>query len=111
MPISAPSGERTAHRPHPPALNSPSQTESEKPCGPNHRLRSSHFVNASKTIDRGASKMRTIRVSRSLGVVALSVPVLRMENVGEGEWKESVERLLFLPCASSRRRRFLLFLV
>src|SRR5207249_5731928 len=71
------------NRHDPPTLKSPSQTASDQPRGPNHRLSSSHFVNASNTMARGASKTRTIMTSRSDGVVTLSVPVLSIwEGVG-----------------------------
>src|SRR5437868_9165330 len=103
MPISPPSGPRKTKRHVPPTLKSPSQIASEKPRGPNQRLSSSHLVNASKTIARGASNTRTILTSRSEGVVTLSVPVLSMREQGwglvDGPWKLSV-------CSSLGRRPY-----
>src|SRR5437762_8956331 len=113
MPISAPSGLRKTKRHVPPTLKSPSQTASENPRGPNQRLSSSHLVNASKTIARGASNTRTILTSRSEGVVTLSVPVLsmrkRVEGWWMGPWKLSVCSSFGRPpfCASGLRLRVL----
>src|SRR5437762_9527160 len=75
MPISLPSGPRSTKRKPPPTFRSTSQTTKDQPRGPNQRLSSSGFENASKTIWRGASNTRVRTISRSLGVVTFNVPV------------------------------------
>src|SRR5262245_18259935 len=73
-----PSGPCSTNRHEPPTRKSLSHSTSYQPRGRNHRFSSSHFVKASKTIERGASNSRTILTSRSLGVVTLRVPVFSM---------------------------------
>src|SRR5271163_243721 len=74
MPFSSPW--RHSKRVAPPTRRSISQTAKRQSSGPyNQRFKSSGFVQASKTKCRGASKMRVIVISRSLGVVTFSVPL------------------------------------
>src|SRR5277367_2887411 len=76
IPISFPSPWRQTKRVAPPTRKSISQTASRQSSGPyNQRFTSSGLLQASKTRCRGASKMRVIVISRSLGVVTFSVPL------------------------------------
>src|SRR5580700_1248891 len=72
---SSPSGARWTQRKAPFGRRSISQTASGTPLGSHQCATCSAFVQASKTTVRGASKMRVITISRSVGVVILAVPM------------------------------------
>src|SRR5580704_8925517 len=70
-----PSAPPWTHRNGPFGRRSMSQTESGTPLGSHQCMTCSALVQASNTILRGASKMRVITISRSVGVVTLNLPV------------------------------------
>src|ERR1700688_272389 len=72
---SAPSGARWTQRKTPFGRRSISQTASGTPLGSHQCATCSGLVQASKTTARGASKMRVITISRSVGVAILTVPM------------------------------------
>src|SRR5580704_10230737 len=72
---SPPSGARWTHRKAPFGRRSISQTASGTPLGSHQCATCSALVQASKTTARGASKMRVITISRSVGVVIFTVPM------------------------------------
>src|SRR3984893_2967203 len=72
---SPPSGARWTQRKTPFGRRSISQTASGTPLGSHQCATCSGLVQASKTIARGASKMRVITISRSVGVVILTAPM------------------------------------
>src|ERR1700680_4640417 len=76
-----PSGARWTQRKAPFGRRSISQTESGTPLGSHQCATCSALVQASKTRLRGASKMRVITISRSVGVVTLNVPVFFMGDL------------------------------
>src|ERR1700682_6089078 len=78
---SPPSGARWTHRKAPFGRGSISQTASGTPLGSHQCATCSALVQASKTMLRGASKMRVITISRSDGVVTLNVPVFLMGDL------------------------------
>src|SRR5580700_8442504 len=78
MPVNAcpsPPGARWTQRKTPFGRRSISQTASGMPLGSHQCATCSGLVQASKTTARGASKMRVITISRSVGVVILTVPM------------------------------------
>src|SRR5580693_7381560 len=70
---SRPSGARWTQRKTPFGRRSISQTVSGTPLGSHQCVTCSGFVQASKTTARGASKMRVITISRSVGVEIFTV--------------------------------------
>src|SRR6202035_5305983 len=72
---SPPSGTRWTQRKAPFGRKSISQMARGTPLGSHHCATCSAFVQASKTTARGASKMRVITISRSLGVAIFTVPM------------------------------------
>src|SRR5580692_6451373 len=70
---SPPSGERWTQRKAPFGRRSISQTASGTPLGSHQCATCSASVQASKTTARGASKMRVITISRSVGVAIFTV--------------------------------------
>src|SRR5258708_11808996 len=72
---SPPSGARWIQRKAPVGRRSSSQTASSLPLGSQQCATCSAFVQASKTTARGASKMRVITISRSVGVVIFTAPM------------------------------------
>src|SRR5467141_809263 len=72
---SPPSGARWTQRKAPFGRRSISQTASDTPLGSHQCATCSALVQASKTTVRGASKMRVITMSRSVGVVIFTVPM------------------------------------
>src|ERR1017187_7416933 len=72
---SPPSGARWIQRKAPCGRRSISQTASGLPLGSHQCATCSAFVQASKTTARGASKMRVITISRSVGVVIFTAPM------------------------------------
>src|SRR5580704_3471962 len=72
---SPPLGARWTHRKAPFGRRSISQTASGRPLGSHQCATCSALVQASKTTARGASKMRVITISRSVGVVIFTVPM------------------------------------
>src|SRR5580658_9290810 len=78
MPVNAcpsPPGARWTQRKTPFGRRSISQTASGTPLGSHQCATCSGLVQASKTTARGAWKMRVITISRSVGVVILTVPI------------------------------------
>src|SRR5580692_5674686 len=79
MPVNAcpspPSGARWTQQKTPFGRRSISQTASGTPLGSHQCATCSGLVQASKTTARGASKMRVITISRSVGIVILTVPM------------------------------------
>src|SRR5260370_37460718 len=69
------SGARWTQRKAPFGRRSISQTASGTPLGSHQCATCSALVQASKTTVRGASKMRVITISRSVGVVIFTVPM------------------------------------
>src|ERR1700730_12946531 len=69
------SGARWTQRKTPFGRRSISQTASGMPLGSHQCATCSAIVHASKTTARGASKMRVITISRSVGVVIFTVPM------------------------------------
>src|SRR5580692_1891954 len=72
---SRPSGARWTQRKAPFGRSSISQTASGTPLGSHQCATCSALVQASKTTARGASKMRVITISRSVGVAIFTVPM------------------------------------
>src|ERR1700687_659219 len=70
-----PSGARWTQRKAPFGRRSISQTASGTPLGSHQCATCSAFVQSSKTTARGASKMRVITISRSVGVAIFTVPM------------------------------------
>src|SRR5580700_10961047 len=71
----SPWGARWTQRKAPFGRRSISQTASGTPLGSHQCATCSAFVQASKTTARGASKMRVITISRSVGVAIFTVPM------------------------------------
>src|ERR1700720_3972781 len=78
---SPPSGARFTQRKAPFGRRSISQTASGTPLGSHQCATCSALVQASKTRLRGASKMRVITISRSVGVLKLNIPVFFMGDL------------------------------
>src|SRR5580693_3759596 len=72
---SPPSGARWIQRKAPCGRRSISQTASGTPLGSHQCATCAAFVQASNTTARGASKMRVITISRSVGVAIFTVPM------------------------------------
>src|SRR5580704_12288420 len=72
---SPPSGARWTQRKAPFGRRSISQTASGAPLGSHQCLTCSALVQASKTTARGASKIRVITISQSVGVVTSNLPM------------------------------------
>src|ERR1700730_8489478 len=69
----SPSGPWLTNRNAPFGRRSISQTASGEPLGSHHWATCSAFVQASKTILRGASKSRVMTISRSVGIVTFAL--------------------------------------
>src|ERR1700732_4638733 len=78
MPVNecpSPLGPRLTQRKAPFGRRSISQTASGTPLGSHQYATCSLLVQASKTTARGASKIRVITISRSVGVVMFTAPM------------------------------------
>src|ERR1700675_42111 len=105
---SRPSGARWTQRKAPFGRRSISQTASGTPLGSHQCATCSALVQASKTTARGASKMRVITISRSVGVVTVIIPVFFIGDLSLPFRASTVLLLLHLFQVVVQAHKFLL---